>query len=148
MRAGDHRKTAHIDIAKRTFSHLQPNCYDVILSNVTCSGRILGITNPVNSLGDYACVLQCIPGLFSTPTQMKRPEDEAIEWRYSVSVCLRYLCGLRGCTCTIWANITMWGNNGQTKYVCFSLYCIIILDCSRYNRVVELSVLTILFIPL
>ena len=37
------------------------------------------MTNPVNSLGDYACVLQftCIPGLFSTPTQIKKPGDEA-----------------------------------------------------------------------
>ena len=35
------------------------------------------VTTPGNSLGDYACELQSIPGLFSTPTQMKRPGYEA-----------------------------------------------------------------------
>ena len=66
----------HNSIAKRTSSILH-YCNDVILFNVTCSGRILRWTSPLNSLGDYACALQSIPGLFSTPTQMKRPGYEA-----------------------------------------------------------------------
>ena len=62
---------------KCNFGHLQPNCNDVILSNVTCSGRILRCTNPVNSLNDHACTLQSIP-LFSTPTPMKGHGNEAM----------------------------------------------------------------------
>ena len=58
-------------LRKRTFGHVQPNCNDVILSNVTCSGRTLRSTNLVNSLGDYACVLQSIPGLSPLPCKWK-----------------------------------------------------------------------------